>query len=50
MLDDDSSTLGTRAGVCSRRDAEKMITEGRIAVNGEVLHSPARNVGEDDEQ
>jgi 23S rRNA pseudouridine2605 synthase len=37
-----------RAGVCSRRDAEKMIVEGRIAVNGEVLHSPARNVGEDD--
>ena len=37
-----------RAGVCSRRDAEKMIAEGRVAVNGEVLRSPARNVGEDD--
>ena len=37
-----------RAGVCSRRDAEKMIAEGRVAVNGETLTSPARNVGEDD--
>jgi 23S rRNA pseudouridine2605 synthase len=33
-----------RAGVCSRRDAEKMIAEGRVAVDGEVLTSPARNV------
>jgi len=37
-----------RAGVCSRRDAEKMIAEGRVAVNGETLTSPARNVGGDD--
>jgi 23S rRNA pseudouridine2605 synthase len=33
-----------RAGVCSRRDAEKMIAEGRVAVDGAVLTSPARNV------
>lgn len=37
-----------RAGICSRRDAEKMILAGRVAVNGETLASPARNVGEDD--
>ncbi len=36
-----------RAGVCSRRDAEKMIAEGRVAVDGEVLTSPARNVTDD---
>jgi len=33
-----------RAGVCSRRDAERLIASGRIKVNGEVLESPARNV------
>jgi 23S rRNA pseudouridine2605 synthase len=36
-----------RAGICSRRDAEKMIAEGRVAVDGEVLTSPARNVTDD---
>jgi 23S rRNA pseudouridine2605 synthase len=33
-----------RAGLCSRRDAEAWIAEGRVAVNGEVLASPARDV------
>ncbi len=33
-----------RAGVCSRRDAERMIEAGRIKVNGVVLTSPALNV------
>lgn len=33
-----------RAGVCSRRDAERLIAEGRVAVNGRVLDSPALNV------
>jgi 23S rRNA pseudouridine2605 synthase len=37
-----------RAGLGSRRDAEAWIEEGRVAVNGEVLASPARNVGRDD--
>src|SRR5258708_30949795 len=37
-----------RAGICSRRDAEKMILAGRVAVTGETLASPARNVGSDD--
>ena len=33
-----------RAGVCSRRDAERMIAEGRVAVDGKVLDSPAIRV------
>jgi len=37
-----------RAGVCSRRDAEKLITAGRVVVNGIVLTSPAFNVGPKD--
>ncbi|PWB79812.1 MAG: RNA-binding protein, partial [Methylocystaceae bacterium] len=37
-----------RAGACSRRDAESWIAEGRVAVNGEVLASPAVNVREGD--
>jgi 23S rRNA pseudouridine2605 synthase len=34
-----------RAGLCSRRDAERMIAEGRVAVNGRALVSPAVTVG-----
>ena len=30
-----------RAGLCSRRDAERWIEDGRIAVNGTVLTTPA---------
>ena len=37
-----------RAGVCSRRDAEIWITEGRVSVNGRVLASPAVNVADSD--
>jgi 23S rRNA pseudouridine2605 synthase len=33
-----------RAGLCSRREAERWIAEGRVRVNGEVLASPARDV------
>ncbi|WP_375692013.1 pseudouridine synthase [Pseudooceanicola sp. LIPI14-2-Ac024] len=33
-----------RAGIASRRDAEKMIAEGRVKVNGKQLASPALNV------
>ena len=36
-----------RAGVCSRRDAEKLIAEGRIGLNGERVTSPALNVSAD---
>lgn len=35
-----------RAGVCSRRDAEKLIDEGRVSVDGEVLRTPATLVTE----
>lgn len=38
-----------RAGLCSRRDAERWIAEGRVAVNGTVLTSPAVTVGPDDQ-
>ena len=38
-----------RAGVCSRREAEAWIAEGRVSVNGEVLKSPAFNVSEADD-
>ncbi len=34
-----------RAGLCSRRDAERWIEEGRVAINGTVLTTPAVNVG-----
>jgi 23S rRNA pseudouridine2605 synthase len=34
----------SRAGVASRRAAEAMIAEGRVAVNGRVIESPALNV------
>ena len=37
-----------RAGVCSRRDAERWIAEGRVKVNGRTLSSPAINVTERD--
>ena len=33
-----------RAGLCSRREAEKLIGEGRVAVNGAILASPAFTV------
>ncbi|MGO8798246.1 MAG: pseudouridine synthase [Roseiarcus sp.] len=33
-----------RAGLCSRRDAEAWIAEGRVVVNGRALESPAFNV------
>jgi 23S rRNA pseudouridine2605 synthase len=34
-----------RAGLCSRRDAERWIAAGRVAVNGVVLSTPAVTVG-----
>ena len=37
-----------RAGVCSRRDAERLIAEGRVAVNGVVLDTPAVKVTDGD--
>ncbi len=38
----------SRAGIASRRDAERMIEEGRVSVNGKTITSPALNVTERD--
>ena len=37
-----------RAGLCSRRDAERWIEQGRVSVNGKVLASPALDVSPSD--
>lgn len=37
-----------RAGLCSRRDAERWIASGRVQLNGEILSSPAVIVTDDD--
>src|SRR5437762_62759 len=37
-----------RAGICSRREAESRINEGRVKVNGKKIMSPALNVGPED--
>lgn len=33
-----------RAGICSRRDAEKLIIQGRVDVDGKTIDSPALNI------
>jgi 23S rRNA pseudouridine2605 synthase len=55
MEDDSGSEKGeriakrlSRAGVCSRRDAEKWIAAGRVSVNGARLTTPATLVTEGD--
>ena len=37
-----------RSGVCSRRQAEEIIRQKRVTVNGEVVESPAFNVNGDE--
>jgi 23S rRNA pseudouridine2605 synthase len=37
-----------RAGLCSRRDAERLIAEGRVAVNNKTLDTPAIKVSASD--
>jgi 23S rRNA pseudouridine2605 synthase len=37
-----------RAGLCSRREAERWIADGRVAVNGQTLRTPACEVGPGD--
>ena len=37
-----------RAGLCSRREAETWVEAGRVSVNGEVITSPARDIGPND--
>lgn len=52
MTDSDSQRLAkriARAGLCSRRDAERWIEAGRVVVNGTKITSPALNVGPEDE-
>ena len=36
------------AGLCSRREAERWIAEGRVVVNGQVLKTPACVIGQED--
>lgn len=36
------------SGLCSRRMAEKLILDGKVSVNGNVISSPALNVSDDD--
>ncbi len=38
-----------RAGLASRRDAEEWVVQGRVAVNGRVINSPALDVTANDE-
>jgi 23S rRNA pseudouridine2605 synthase len=37
-----------RAGVCSRRDAEKLIADGRVALNGEIVREQGTKATADD--
>jgi len=37
-----------RAGLCSRREAERWIDQGRVSVNGKILKTPAFEVGPKD--
>ena len=43
-VEDRIAKVIARAGIASRRDAEAMIAEGRVTLNGQVLESPAINV------
>ncbi len=43
------SKVLARAGVASRRDIERMITEGRITLNGKLLDTPVVNITAADE-
>ncbi|MEI8321293.1 MAG: pseudouridine synthase [Alphaproteobacteria bacterium] len=38
-----------RLGICSRRQAEALILEGKVSVNGKVITSPALNVSDQDQ-
>lgn len=39
----------SNAGVCSRRDAEKLILDGQVKVDGIIVTSPATNVDTDNQ-
>jgi len=36
------------SGIASRRDAERLIEQGAVAINGNVIDSPAININDDD--
>ena len=38
----------SNAGISSRRGAEKLILEGKVEVNGQLIKSPALNINKDD--
>jgi len=42
------SKIMARLGVASRRDVERMITEGRVRLNGAILETPVMNATLDD--
>lgn len=45
MSGDRIAKVMSRAGLCSRREAERWIADGRVAVDGKVLTTPAIVVG-----
>jgi 23S rRNA pseudouridine2605 synthase len=48
MAEDETARIAkvlARAGIASRRDAEVMIAEGRVSVNGKQVDTPALTVG-----
>ncbi len=45
MTDERIAKVLARAGIASRREAERMIEGGRVSVNGRRIDSPALNVG-----
>ena len=48
MKGDRIAKVLARAGLCSRRDAERWIADGRVKLNGKVLDTPAVTVTEKD--
>ncbi|MCT4634773.1 MAG: rRNA pseudouridine synthase [Rickettsiales bacterium] len=41
MAEERIAKIIARAGICSRREAERLITEGRVTYKGEVIETPA---------
>ncbi len=37
-----------RAGICSRRAAERLVTDGRVKINGKIVKNPAERVTAED--
>ncbi|HWA92289.1 MAG TPA: pseudouridine synthase [Rhizomicrobium sp.] len=48
MEDERIAKIIARAGICSRRDAEKMIDEGRVALNGQIVASQGAKASDTD--